>query len=65
MPQRIDLQGFGQDDLALSRKGTLLHPRPRENSAGGRLRWAAAQAIFPGKTSLYDETFQGLSWPTQ
>jgi hypothetical protein len=39
MPQRIDLQGFGQDDLALSRKGTLLHPRLRENSARGRLRW--------------------------
>ena len=24
---------------------------------------ATAQGIFPGKTSLYDETFQDLSWP--
>ena len=24
-----------------------------------------AQVIFPGKTSLYDETFQDLSWPTR
>ena len=26
---------------------------------------ASAQVIFPGKTSLYDETFEDLGWPTQ
>ena len=26
---------------------------------------ASAQVIFPGKTSLYDETFENLGWPTR
>jgi hypothetical protein len=29
-----------------------------------RGRFATAQAIFPGETSLYDEAFQDLSGPT-
>jgi hypothetical protein len=38
--------------------------RDENEDAKRRSLLVAAQAIFPGRTSLYDETFEDLSWPT-
>ena len=35
------------------------------NRLGALELLGSAQVIFPGKTSLYDETFEDLGWPTQ